>query len=119
MTDIAVIQLTDATALPDAELGNSDEFQIGDWVLSIGNPYGLGVSVSAGIVSATERHMPSVPRTRLIQTDAATNPGNSYDLTIAGRFALRKVCGIGIMFAESSRLRRPSHANGKSAANSP
>ncbi len=77
LTDIAVIQLEGAKSLPEVTCGNSDELQTGDWVISIGNPYRLGVSVSAGIVSATERHLESAPRTPLIQTDAASNPGNS------------------------------------------
>ncbi len=77
LTDIAVIQLAEPTSSPAVRLGDSDKLRAGDWVISIGNPYGLGVSMSAGIISATQRHLPNAPRTRLIQTDAATNPGNS------------------------------------------
>lgn len=77
LTDIAVIQLSERIRLPAVPLGDSDELRPGDWVISIGNPYGLGMSMSAGIISATQRHLPNAPRTRLIQTDAATNPGNS------------------------------------------
>lgn len=75
--DIAVIQLSESTKCSPATMGDSDKLHAGDWVVSIGNPYGLGVSMSAGIVSATRRELPNAPKTRLIQTDAATNPGNS------------------------------------------
>jgi serine protease Do len=77
LTDIAVIQLAGGKALPAAICGNSDDLQVGDWIVSIGNPYGLGISVSAGIVSATERQLANAPRTPLIQTDAGSNPGTS------------------------------------------
>jgi serine protease Do len=77
VTDIAVIQISNQEPLPVAPIGNSDDLHIGDWVASIGNPYELGLSISAGVVSATDRHLPSSPRTHLLQTDAASNPGNS------------------------------------------
>ena len=75
--DLAVIQVSSGKPLPEAPLGNSDELRIGDWVASIGNPYELGLSISAGIVSTTDRHLHTSPRSHLIQTDAASNPGNS------------------------------------------
>jgi serine protease Do len=75
--DLAIIQIVSQDNLPEAPLGNSDELNIGDWVASIGNPYELGLSISAGIISATDRHLPTSPRTHLLQTDAASNPGNS------------------------------------------
>lgn len=77
LTDLAVVQIADAGRLSAATLADSDALRVGDWVVSIGNPYSLGLSVSAGIVSGTNRHSPRVPRTPLIQTDAASNPGNS------------------------------------------
>jgi serine protease Do len=77
VTDIAVIEIASKEPLAVAPIGNSDHLQIGDWVASIGNPYNLGLSISAGVVSATDRHLPSSPRTHLLQTDAASNPGNS------------------------------------------
>ncbi len=77
VTDLAVIQIPKEESLPVAQLGNSDDLEIGDWVVSIGNPYELGLSVSAGIISATDRLLPTAPRTPLLQTDAASNPGNS------------------------------------------
>lgn len=76
-TDLAVLRIEDAGKLTETEFADSDDLQVGDWVVSVGNPYGLANSVSAGIVSALDREIPEVPRTRLIQTDAASNPGNS------------------------------------------
>jgi len=77
LTDIAVIQLSEAVNLPVVPMGDSDRLRAGNWVISVGNPYSLGISMSAGIVSATRRHLPDASRARLIQCDAATNPGNS------------------------------------------
>ncbi|WP_168205250.1 trypsin-like peptidase domain-containing protein [Bythopirellula goksoeyrii] len=77
VTDLAVIQIPKDDSLTVAQLGNSDNLEIGDWVVSIGNPYELGLSVSTGIISATDRLLPTAPRTPLLQTDAASNPGNS------------------------------------------
>lgn len=76
VTDFALIRIDGAGKLPQVSLAGSAELQIGDWVLSIGNPYDLGPSISAGVVSATDRHL-SDSATRLIQTDAVTNPGVS------------------------------------------
>jgi serine protease Do len=77
MTDIAILKLPASTHLTAAPIGDSDTLRPGDWVISVGNPYRLGISMSAGIVSATQRHLPDASRARLIQSDAATNPGNS------------------------------------------
>lgn len=77
LTDLAVIRVAADRRLPEIRLGNSSDLQVGDWVVSVGDPYGLGTSVSAGIVSATDRRPPDTPRMQLIQTDAASNPGNS------------------------------------------
>lgn len=76
-TDVAVLQIERVPQLRPAELGNASSLNNGDWVIAIGNPYGLGVSLTAGIVSAKDRHLDRMPYTGLIQTDAATNPGNS------------------------------------------
>jgi serine protease Do len=75
-TDIALIRVR-AKNLPQAELGNSDELGVGDWVLAIGNPFGLEETVTAGIVSAKERVIGAGPFDNFIQTDASINPGNS------------------------------------------
>ncbi len=81
-TDIAVLKIEAGGALPVAPLGNSDELQIGEWVMAIGNPFGLDHTVTAGIVSAKGRRdvRPGGGQTGFydfIQTDASINPGNS------------------------------------------
>lgn len=76
-TDLAVLRIASDEPLPAARLGDSDRLAVGQWVVSVGNPYDLGPSVAAGVVSATDRELPDVPWTRLIQSDAASNPGNS------------------------------------------
>jgi serine protease Do len=75
-TDIAVVKIK-ANNLPAAKLGNSDELRIGDWVLAVGQPFGLENTVTAGIVSATGRAVGITRYDEFIQTDAAINPGNS------------------------------------------
>jgi len=75
-TDLAVLKIEEAENLPSLKIGNSDELKIGDVVLAIGNPYGVGKSVSLGIISATGREFNN-PFSNYIQTDAAINKGNS------------------------------------------
>lgn len=75
-SDLAIIRIDGAGKLPQARLGNSDEIQIGDWTIAVGNPFGLGPSVTAGILSGKERKLDDKD-TLLLQTDAATNPGSS------------------------------------------
>lgn len=75
-TDLAVLKINQNEELTSMEIGNSDNLKIGDVVLAIGNPYGLGQSVSMGIVSATGREFNN-PYSDYIQTDAAINKGNS------------------------------------------
>jgi len=80
-TDIALLVLDNAVALPTATLGNSDNAKVGRWVLAIGNPFGLNQSVSHGIISARDRGQVSLGSTirikEFLQTDAAINPGSS------------------------------------------
>jgi serine protease Do len=76
-TDIALLQVENAEGLPSVEWGDSEELAIGDWVVAIGNPFGLGGTVTAGIVSARSRDIQSGPYDDFIQTDAAINRGNS------------------------------------------
>lgn len=76
-TDIAVIKIDAHDSLPTVSLGNSDGLEIGDWVLAIGNPFGLTQTVTAGIVSAKGRVIGAGPYDDFIQTDASINPGNS------------------------------------------
>ncbi|MGO4525322.1 Do family serine endopeptidase [Microvirga sp. 2MCAF35] len=77
-TDIAVLKLKDATNLQAIELGDSEALQVGDIVLAIGNPFGVGQTVTQGIVSALARTQVGISDYQFfIQTDAAINPGNS------------------------------------------
>lgn len=75
-TDIALLKV-EANNLPVAEIGSSDELQVGEWVLAIGTPFGFDNSVTAGIVSAKGRSLPGDNYVPFIQTDVAINPGNS------------------------------------------
>jgi serine protease Do len=77
MLDIAVIKVNAGRPLPALSWGDSDALRVGDPVLTIGNPLGLGLSVSAGIVSALNRDIEDTPYDTYIQTDAAINHGNS------------------------------------------
>jgi serine protease Do len=76
-TDLAVLKIEAGRDLPFVELGDSDSAVVGDWVMAIGNPFGLGGSVTLGIVSARNRDIHSGPYDQFIQTDAAINQGNS------------------------------------------
>ncbi len=76
-TDIAVLKVESDKPLPAVTFGDSDKARVGDWVLAIGNPFGLGGSVTAGIVSARGRNIDQGPYDNFIQTDAAINKGNS------------------------------------------
>lgn len=76
-TDLAVIKIDAGGELPVARIGNSDQLQVGEWVMAIGNPFGLDSTVTSGIVSAKSRHIGAGPYDDFIQTDASINPGNS------------------------------------------
>jgi serine protease Do len=76
-TDIALIEIHGASDLTPVLLGESDDLKVGQWVVAIGNPFGLENTVTAGIVSAIGRHINQGPYDNFIQTDAAINPGNS------------------------------------------
>lgn len=76
-TDLAVLHIKDAGKLPAAKLGDSSKVEVGDWVLALGEPFGLEGTVTAGIVSAKGRGIGITAREDFIQTDAAINPGNS------------------------------------------
>ena len=75
--DVAVLQLESAKDLPYASLGSSDKLRVGEYVVAIGNPFGLGHTVTMGIVSAKGRVIGAGPYDDFIQTDASINPGNS------------------------------------------
>ena len=79
-TDLAVLKINVDYNLPHLPIGNSDKLRVGEWAIAIGNPFGLGITVTTGVVSALNRDL-SIDANRnyknLIQTDASINPGNS------------------------------------------
>jgi serine protease Do len=75
-TDIALVKIS-AQNLPVAPLGDSERLEVGEWVMVIGNPFGLDYTVTSGIVSAKDRQIGAGPYDHFIQTDASINPGNS------------------------------------------
>ena len=77
LTDLAVLQVDAWHKLPQASVGDSDKMRVGNSVVAIGNPFGLGSTVTTGIVSGLDRNIGSGPYDQYIQTDAAINPGNS------------------------------------------
>jgi serine protease Do len=76
-TDLALIKIDSTNSLPTVKMGDSDKLEVGEWVVAIGNPFGLEETVTAGIVSAKGRVIGSGPYDDFIQTDASINPGNS------------------------------------------
>ncbi|SHK09716.1 serine protease Do [Roseomonas rosea] len=114
-TDLALLRLKTDRQLTAVEFGNSDDAQVGDWVLAIGNPFGLASSVSAGIISARSRDIRQGLYDDFIQTDAAINRGNSggplFDMAgkvVGINTAIYSPSGgsIGIGFAIPSNLAR-------------
>ena len=97
--DLAVLRVKCETPLPAAHVGDSERLEIGDWVLAIGSPFELDQTVSAGIISAKGRPLDSAGSARLLQTDAAINPGSSGGplVNLAG-----EVVGITTAIASSS-----------------
>jgi serine protease Do len=76
-TDLAIVRIKATGDLPVAALGDSDAVQVGDWVLALGQPFGLANTVTAGIISAKGRGIGITEHEEFLQTDAAINPGNS------------------------------------------
>ena len=76
-TDLALLHVDNPLPLPTVPFGDSENLEVGEWVLAIGNPFGLGHTVTAGIVSAKGRIIGAGPYDDFIQTDASINPGNS------------------------------------------
>jgi len=114
-TDLALLKVEPKSPLPAVKWGDSDKTRIGDWVLAIGNPFGLGGSVTAGIVSARQRDINAGPYDDFIQTDASINRGNSggpmFDMdggVIGINTAIFSPSGgsVGIGFAIPSNLAR-------------
>ncbi len=77
LTDVAVIKVQSDAPLPSVTWGDSRKAEVGDWILAAGNPFGLGGSVSVGIISAEGRDLGSGPFDNFLQLDAPINPGNS------------------------------------------
>ena len=116
VTDLALLKVDAKTPLPAASWGDSGKAKVGDWVLAIGNPFGLGGSVTAGIISATARDIHSGPYDDYLQTDASINRGNSGGpmFNLAGEVigintAIYSPSGgsIGIGFAIPAALAQP------------
>ena len=113
LTDIAVIRVSSPTPLPYVKWGDSRAVEVGDWILAAGNPFGLGSSVTAGIVSARGRDIGAGPFDDFLQIDAPINPGNSGGPTfnldgevIAVNTAIVSPTGgsVGIGFAVPSEI---------------
>ncbi|MFA5505266.1 MAG: trypsin-like peptidase domain-containing protein [Vulcanimicrobiota bacterium] len=76
-TDLALLKVRNASGLPQARLGDSDALAVGDWVMAIGNPFGLEATVTVGVLSGKGRVIGTGPYDDFLQTDASINPGNS------------------------------------------
>jgi serine protease Do len=115
-TDIALLKVESSRPLPYVTFGDSDQTRVGDWVLAIGNPFGLGGTVTAGIISARARNINAGPFDDFLQTDAAINRGNSggpmFNMNgevVGISTAIFSPTGgnIGIGFATPSELAKP------------
>ncbi len=115
-TDLALLKVESDKALPHVRFGDSDDVRVGDWIIAIGNPFGLGGSVTAGIISARARDINAGPFDDFLQTDAAINTGNSggpmFNLkgeVIGVNTAIFSPSGgnIGIGFATPSAIAEP------------
>ena len=115
LTDLALLKI-EASGLPFVQFGNSQAARVGDWAIAIGNPFGLGGTVTAGIVSALHRDIGSGQYDRYIQTDASINQGNSggplFDLSgnvIGINTAIFSPTGgnVGLGFAIPAELAKP------------
>jgi serine protease Do len=116
VSDLALLKVEPKSPLPAATWGDSNKAKVGDWVLAIGNPFGLGGTVTSGIISATARDIHSTPYDDFLQTDASINRGNSGGpmFNLAGEVigintAIFSPSGgsIGIGFAIPSSFARP------------
>ena len=100
-TDLALIKIDAKQDLPYLKLGDSNKIKIGDWVVAIGNPFGLEHTVTAGIISAKGRVIGAGPYDNFLQTDASINPGNSGGplINLAG-----EVVGINTAIVAAARV---------------
>ncbi len=115
-TDLAVLKVDAGHELPFVSFGDSDAAEVGDWVMAVGNPFGLGGSVTLGIISARNRDIQSGPYDNFIQTDASINQGNSggplFDMDgkvigINTAIIARGGASLGIGFAVPGNLAKP------------
>lgn len=115
-TDLALLRIKPVKPLVAVKFGDSDEIRVGDWVLAIGNPFGLGGTVTSGIISARQRDINAGPYDDFLQTDAAINRGNSggpmFNMkgeVIGINTAIYSPSGgsVGIGFAVPSALAKP------------
>lgn len=115
-TDLALLKIDDDHSFPYVQWGDSDKAEVGDWVIAVGNPFGLGGTVTAGIISARGRDLHEGPYDSFLQTDAAINRGNSggpmfnMDGKVIGiNSAIYSPNGgsVGIGFAVPSSLAKP------------
>jgi len=116
VADVAVLKINPTRPLPFVRFGDSTRLRVGDWVVAVGDPFGIGQTVTAGIVSALHRNINSSPYDRYIQTDASINSGNSggpmFDLNgnvVGMNTALISPTGgnVGIGFAIPAEQIRP------------
>ncbi len=116
-TDLAVLKVSSSKPLPFVPFGDSDQAKVGDWVIAVGNPFGLGGTVTAGIVSARARDIGAGAYDDFLQVDASINPGNSGGPTFnttgqviginTAIFSPNGGGNVGIGFAIPSNLARP------------
>jgi len=106
LADLALLRIETNQTVPAVQLGDSNLLEIGDWVIAMGNPFGLGNTATVGIISASPQALgKSAPEAQMIQTDAAINPGNSggplYNMQgeVIGVASARITIGQGIGFA--------------------
>jgi serine protease Do len=114
--DLALLKIEAGHPLPALEFGNSDEAEVGDWVIAVGNPFGLGGTVTAGIISGRERDLERGPFDNFLQIDAPLNRGNSGGplfnaagkvIGINAAIATPNGGSVGIGFAIPSAIARP------------
>ena len=106
-SDLALLRIEGAGPFEAARLGDSDRVEVGEWVLAFGNPFGIGITLSVGVVSATGRYVGEEPYDALLQTDAAINPGNSGGPLFNARGELVGINSAAIALGQGIGFARP------------